>query len=127
MSVFLPSDFGPPFGANFIPNLQYISNITNAQQAIVTFVTNTNYKLGEWIGFRIPPSNGMIQLNNQKGRIVGLTSNTATIDVDTTQFYAFISFLDPQIPCIAVPVASGIPPGAGYVTLQDVFDNRPSL
>lgn len=127
MSVFQPSDFGPPLGANFIPNLQYITNITNDAQAVVTFKTNTNFTLWEWIGFRIPPSNGMIQLNNQTGLIVAITPNTATINVDTRQFYPFISFSDPQFPCIAVPVASGIQQGTTYVTLQDAFNNEPSL
>lgn len=127
MSFFIPSDFGPPLGANFIPNLQYITNITQAQQAVVTFENDTNFTLGEWISFRIPPPNGMIQLNNQKARIIDLTPNTVTIDLDTLQFYPFISFSDPQTPCVAVPAGSGIPPNSGYVTLEDAFDNEPSL
>lgn len=121
------SNYGPPFGAEFIPNLQYIVNITNAQQAVVTFANNTNFTLGEWISFRIPPSNGMIQLNNQKALIVSITPNTATINVDTTHFYPFISISDPQIPCIAVAAGSGIPPGTATVTLEDAFDNRPII
>jgi hypothetical protein len=121
------SNYGPPFGANFIPNLQYIISITQASNAIVTFLTDHNFTLGEWISFRIPPPNGMIQLNNQKYLIVGLTSDTVTIDVDTLQFYPFIYVHDPQIPCIAVPAGSGIPPGTATVTLEDAFDNEPIL
>jgi len=127
MSVFIPSDFGPPFGADFIPNLQYVTNITQAAQAVVTFSSDINFTIGEWISFRVPPSNGMIQLNNKKALIVAITSNTATIDVDTLQFYPFISVSDPQIPCVAVPAGSGIPPGTATVTLEDAFDNRPVL
>lgn len=121
------SNFGPPFGTDFIPNLQYITNITQASAAIVTFLNNHNFVIGEWISFRIPPSNGMIQLNNQKALIISITSNTATIAVDSLQFYPFISFQDPQIPCVAVPAGSGIPPGSGMVTLDDAFDNQPLL
>ena len=113
VSSFIPSDFGPPFGTNFIPNLQYISNITQAQEAVITFTANHNFTLGEWISFRVPPPNGMIQLNNQKALIVDLTPTTVTIQVDTLQFYPFISVQDPQIPCVAVPAGSGIPPGTG--------------
>jgi len=127
MSSFQPSDFGPPFGANFIPNLQYIIDITQASQAVVTFSTNHNFTLGEWISFRVPPPNGMIQLNNQKALIVDLTSDTVTIQVDTLQFYPFIYVQDPQFPCIAVPAGSGIPPGTATVTLEDAFDNQPLL
>jgi len=127
MSVFLPSDFGPPFGANFIPNLQYIENITQAAVAVVTFITNHNFTLGEWISFRVPPPNGMIQLNNQKSLIISLTPNTVTIEVDTLQFYAFIYVANGQIPCVAVPAGSGIPPGTATVTLEDAFDNEPII
>ena len=121
------SNFGPPFGANFIPNLQYISNISQALQAIVTFTTTTNFTIGEWISFRIPPANGMIQLNNQKALITNINSNLITVDINSLDFWPFIPFNDPQIPCIAVPVASGIPPGTAYVTLEDSFDNEPTI
>ncbi len=127
MSFFFPSDFGPPFGADFIPNLRYITDITQAQQAVVTFSENHNYFLGEWISFRVPPPNGMIQLNNQKALIVALTPNTVTIALDTLQFFPFIYVVDSQVPCVAVPAGSGIPPGTATVTLEDAFDNRPIL
>ncbi len=119
------SNYGPPFGANFIPNLQYIDSITNAQQAVVTFANTTNFFVGEWIGFRIPPPNGMIQLNNKQARILEIDDVNIKIDLDTLQFFPFISFSDPQFPCIAVPVASGIIPGTNTVTLEDAFDNEP--
>jgi hypothetical protein len=122
-----PTDYGPPFGANFIPNLQYISNITQAQQAVVTFVANHNFTLSEWIGFRIPQSNGMIQLNNQKALVIALTPNTVTIALDTLGYYPFIYYQDPQFPCIAVPVASGIIQGEAATTLEDAFDNEPII
>jgi hypothetical protein len=121
------SNYGPPFGANFIPNLQYVISITQASQAVVTFLEMHNFTLGEWISFRIPPANGMIQLNNQKALIIDLTPTTVTLDVDSLQFYPFIYVQDPQIPCVAVPAGSGIPPGSATVTLEDAFDNQPVL
>lgn len=121
------SNFGPPFGTEFIPNLQFISNITQAAPAVVTFTSNHNFTEGEWISFRIPPANGMIQLNNQKALIISLTPTTVTIAVDSLNFYPFISIQDPQIPCVAVPAGSGIPLGTATVTLEDAFDNQPLL
>lgn len=121
------SNFGPPFGTEFIPNLQYITDITQAAPAVVTFLDNHNFTLGEWISFRIPPPNGMIQLNNQKARIISLTQMTVTIAVDSLDFYQFIYLQDPQIPCVAVPAGSGIIPGTGTVTLEDAFDNQPLI
>ena len=127
MSSFLPSDFGPPYGTDFIPNLQYVVEITQAQQALVTFTTDHNFTLWEWISFRIPQGNGMIQLNNQKGRIIALTSDTVTIDVNTLGFFPFISYSDPQIPCVAVPAGSGVEPYFAATTLEDAFDNQPII
>ncbi len=121
------SNYGPPFGANFIPNLQYITNITNASYGVVTFSGNHNFTVAEWISFRIPPANGMIQLNNQKAEIISITSTTVTIAVDTLNFYPFIYAQDPQIPCVAVPAGSGIVQGTTIVTLEDAFDNEPIL
>ena len=119
------SNYGPPFGADFIPNLQYITNITQSNPAIVTFLDETNFTVAEWISFRIPPPNGMIQLNNQKAQIISISGTQVTIAVDTTNFYPFISVEDPQIPCVAVPAGSGKIQGTTTVTLEDAFDNRP--
>ncbi len=121
------SNYGPPFGTEFIPNLQYILDITQSSSAVVTFDDDHHFTNGEWISFRIPPPNGMIQLNNQKALIISTTSTTVTIAVDSLDFYPFIYVQDPQVPCVAVPAGSGIPPGTGYVTLEDAFDNRPLL
>ena len=120
------SNYGPPFGANFIPNLQYITGITNANPSVVTFAGNHNFTVAEWISFRIPPANGMIQLNNQKAAIISITPTTVTIAVDTLNFYPFIYAQDPQIPCVAVPAGSGIIKGTTTVTLEDAFDNEPT-
>jgi len=127
MSAPYNSNYGPPFGSEFIPNLQYILNITQAAPAVVTFTGNHNFVVGEWISFRIPPPNGMVQLNNQKALIISTTPTTVTIAVDSLQFYPFIYVQDPQVPCVAVPVGSGIPPGTATVTLEDAFDNQPLL
>ena len=127
MSVFLPSDFGPPFGTDFIPNLMYISAITQASQGVVTFTTNHNFKVGEWISFRVPPPNGMTQLNNKKALVADITSDTVTIALDTRQFFPFIYVANGAIPAVAVPAGSGIPPGTATVTLEDAFDNQPVI
>lgn len=121
------SNFGPPFGADFIPNLQYITNITQSSPAIVTFLDDHSFTVAEWISFRVPPPNGMIQLNNQKAKILSSTPMTVTIAVDTTNFYPFIYVQDPQVPCVAVPAGSGIIQGTTTVTLEDAFDNQPVL
>ena len=123
----LNSNYGPPFGTEFIPNLQYITNITQSAPAIVTFAGNHNFTVAEWISFRIPPANGMIQLNNQKALIISITPTTVTIAVDSLNFYPLIYVQDPQVPCVAVPAGSGVIDGTTTVTLEDAFDNQPLL
>jgi len=44
------SNYGPPFGTEFIPNLQYITNITQAAPAVVTFASG-NGTTGPYSGF----------------------------------------------------------------------------
>ena len=128
MSAPYNSNYGPPFGADFVPNLQYITNITQSLPAVVTFLNDTtNFTVAEWISFRVPPPHGMVQLNNQKAQIIALSGNTATIAIDTSNFYPFIYVQDPQVPCVAVPAGSGIIQGTTTVTLEDAFDNRPVL
>jgi hypothetical protein len=119
------SNYGPPFGSDFIPNLQYITNITQAFPAVVTFEGDHNFTVAEWISFRIPAANGMTQLNNQKALISSITPTSVTIALDTRNFYPFISVEDPQVPCVAVPAGSGIIQGTTTVTLEDAFDNEP--
>ena len=119
------SNYGPPFGADFVPNLQYITDISQSFPAVVTFQTETNFTVAEWMSFRIPPANGMIQLNNQKAQIISINGTEVTIAVDTSNFYPFISIEDPQVPCVAVPAGSGKIQGTTTVTLEDAFDNRP--
>lgn len=127
MSAPYNSNYGPPFGSDFIPNLQYILNITQSSPAIVTFDDNHNFTIAEWISFRVPPANGMIQLNNEKAQILSITDTTVTIAVDTINFYPFIYTQDPQVPCVAVPAGSGVIQGTTTVTLEDAFDNQPVL
>lgn len=103
----------------------YISAITQANPCVVTFTTNHNFKVGEWISFRIPPPNGMTQLNNKKALVSAIASDTVTLVLDSLQFFPFIYVANGQIPAVAVPVGSGIPPGTATVTLEDAFDNEP--
>jgi hypothetical protein len=68
---------------------QVIASITNANPMVITTVNNHNYVIGMIVSFLIPSQFGMIQLNNVIGQVVGLTSNTLTIDIDSTNFTPF--------------------------------------
>lgn len=113
---------------NTYPQLAYITNITQANPGVITFSDEHEFTIGEIIGLRVSQPFGMIQLNNKEVRVIAVSSNTATIDVDTMHFNPFISAgTSVQYPCIAVPSASGIVPNAipPQTNLQDRYDNLP--
>ncbi len=113
---------------NTYPQLAYITGITQAIQGVITFAADHEFTIGEIIGLRIAPQFGMIQLNNKDVRVIDVSSNTVTIDVNTNHFNPFINAgTSVQYPCIAVPSASGIVPNAipPQTNLKDRFDNLP--
>jgi len=113
------------------PQLAYINAITNAQQAVVTFTDDHDFTLGEFVSFRVSPSFGMFQINQQKGRVLATSDTTITVDIDTTTWDAFdYSLLDSAgtTPPICVPVGSGIIPSTNPIQINqvDAFDMRRS-
>lgn len=73
------------------PGFRYITNVTQAAQAVVTLSVTHQYKIGELIFFRLPNQFGMQELDGKTGRVVAIntSNNTITVDIDTTGFTAF--------------------------------------
>lgn len=115
--------------STFIPFTINITGITNAQRAVVSFASTHNFVVGEIIALRSSRPYGMYEVNNAHTRVIALTSDTVTTELDTTNFNTFV--YPPsgtvQIVAQAVPSASGVVPGeyVATVTLQDAFDNVP--
>ena len=113
----------------FVPAFQYISDITNAEECVVTFTADHTYTVGEILSFRVSSPYGMFQLNNQTGLVLAVTSTTVTMDIDTRNYSAFVTPVTAgQYPALAVPAGSGVIPGAipPHTTIYDHFDNVPS-
>jgi hypothetical protein len=116
---------------NFYPSLAFISAITNAQNATVTFTEDHEFTPGEIVSFRVCKQFGMYEINNMQARILTITPTTITVPVDTTTWNAFslanLNQPGTSPPC-CVPSASGVIPDEARtprVTLFDAFDNRP--
>lgn len=111
----------------YTPSLAYITDISNAINAVVTFTEDHPYVIGEIISFRVSRDSGMWQINNKQARVLDTTDDTVTVQLDSLSFDPFIDVDDIQKPAIAVPSASGIIPGeyVPTVTLRDAFDNQP--
>jgi hypothetical protein len=95
--------------------VQTIASITNANPMVVTTVNNHGYVAGMDITFLIPVAFGMTQLNNINAQVLQVTSDTLTVDLDSTHFSVF-AYPSPlpsaYTPPSVIPNASGkyLPP-----------------
>lgn len=114
----------------FTPFVVLISNITRGQTTLVTFSTPHGFVLNENIGLRVSRPYGMVEINNQTGKVIAFDTLTVTLDIDSTNYTPFttpISVIGTTPPC-AVPSSSGIDFSTydPTVILNDAFDNVPS-
>jgi hypothetical protein len=95
--------------------IRTISSITNANPMVVTTSVNHGYQPGLNVSFLIPSMFGMQQLNGKSANILSVTSNTLTVNLDSSKFSAFsypaqlpIAYSNPSV----IPNASGpyLPP-----------------
>lgn len=73
----------------FQPAMRIISNITNANPALITTTFAHNYKTLLIVRIDMPPDFGMQQINQLTGTIVVTSPTTFTIDINTTKFDVF--------------------------------------
>ena len=110
----------------FVPAYQFITDISQAWNAIVTFADAHTYTPGEILSFRVSPPYGMIQINNMTGLVLSITEFTVTMNIDSLLFSPFTT-PDTVVayPAMVVPAGSGIIPGSKPATmnLKDAFDN----
>lgn len=86
-----------PYNPIYYPRARYISNITQAAQAVVKLTVTHGYKVGQVVRFIVPSvagsatSYGMTEINNLQGTIlsIDLANNTITVDIDSSGFTAF--------------------------------------
>ena len=116
---------------NFYPSKAFISAITNSQDAVITFTEDHEFTPGEIVSFRVGKQLGMSEINNLQARVILITSDTITTELDTTFWTPFslanLNQPGTSPPC-CVPSSSGVIPfedDPARVTLFDAFDNRP--
>lgn len=113
----------------FFPSKIQISAITNAVQAVVSFDEDHDFTLGEIVSFRVGRDFGMSEINNLQAKVLSNTSDTITIDIDTSTWTAFTlaNLNDPGTsPPMCLPSASSAIPYEENpsVNIEDAFDNR---
>jgi hypothetical protein len=73
------------------PAMRIISNITNANPAVVTTTFAHQYLTGTIVRLNFPPGYGMEQANQLTGEIVVTSPTTFSINIDTTTFDPFMT------------------------------------
>jgi hypothetical protein len=83
--------FTVPFN-KWYPQTRYIASISQAAQAVVVFTVTHGYQVGQAIRFHVGSFNGMKQIDGLEGNIVAVntTTNSVTVDINTTAFTAFV-------------------------------------
>lgn len=112
----------------FYPLLDYITAVSNAVNAVVTFAEDHDFTPGEYVSFRSSTPYKMIEINNLRGLVLSVTADTITTDINSTNFTPFVdagSF--EAVPAVAYPAGSGVIPSSNpsTVNLIDRFDNVP--
>ena len=126
----------------FYPHWNFIANITQATQAVVSFTGKNDYTPGEIVSFRVPSEFRMDEMNNKQARVLSVTNSATvssiTLDLDSSGYTAF-AFPTSLIaaggvsPAVCLPSSSGVVPEAGSASipqeppgtnLRDSFDNR---
>lgn len=74
---------------SFVPNRQIIQSITNANPGVVTTTQDHGYHDGLFVRLQIPFVNGMQQVNGNVYLITVLSSNTFSINENTSNFDSF--------------------------------------
>jgi len=90
--------------------VQEISSITQAYPAVLTTMNDHNYVAGMQVTFLIPPSFGMVQLNDQNIQVLSVTNNTLSLNVDTTSYTPFAApspLPNAYTPASVIPNSSG--------------------
>ncbi len=104
-----------------------IASITNSNPMIVTTVNDHGYVAGMMVTFLIPTQFKMVQLNNLNVQVIAITSDTLTINLDSTNFSVFSypsplpsAYTNPSV----IPNSSGpyLPPVPLPYGNQDSFE-----
>ena len=113
------ADAGFSRGVTGVPAFRFVTNITNQLQAVVTTSEDHTYTIGEVVSFRTSKPYGMVEINNRSGKILSVTANTLTVDIETTNFTPFINAGENfQFPALVVPSCSSVIPGSNPATIN---------
>ncbi len=94
-----------------IPSMLLITNITRSFPMTITFTvpeTGSNtYVVGQLVRLTVPKTWGMFQANGLTARILAVAATMMSVNIDSTQFDAFIDgSAGPETPASLAPAGS---------------------
>ena len=97
----------------FAPRSRYISNISAASAAVVKMTVTHNMAVGQKVKLIVPAAYGMIEADGLTGMITAIntTTNTITLDIDSSTFtaFAFPATTDvPFSPAMVIPFGEDV-------------------
>lgn len=119
----------------FYPKRRFITGITQASTAVITMSVTHQFTAGQAVRLVVPSAFGMTQMNGLLGNIIAVTSgstNTITVDIDSTSFTAF-AFPTSAVAASGVTFAQVVPVGETAINsttypygnlLDDATDNQ---
>lgn len=119
------SNFGLYNSGTYIPFKCNISSISQGSSTVVTTSVDHGFIVGNQVQFSIPKAYGMTQLNGKKGLVLSFTSNTITVNIDSSSFDPFVT--PSVIPLIIYDPAEVLPIGDQNVGYSVVAGVAPSL
>lgn len=122
-----------PYNPIFYPRNRYIVSISQAVEAVVVLTVTHGYKVGQVVSFVVPSvggsaaSYGMTEINGLQGTILAIdtTTNSITVDIDTTAFTAFAfpttaqaaaGFTQAQVVPVGMDTAEGLDSGVDILS-----------
>lgn len=118
-----------PFDPRFYPANRTITAITAASSAVITLSVTHQFTAGQAVRIKVPADWGMTEIDGLIGNItaVNTTTNTITVDIDSSAFSAF-AYPSSATAAAGVELPQVIPVGqtanATYAnTLDDATDN----
>lgn len=113
-----------PYDPIYYPRRRYIINITNAASAVVTMSVTHGYTVGQQVRFNVPAVFEMVEMDGLVGTITAIntTTNTITVNIDSTSFTAFDIPEAAQVPLTwAQVVPIGEDTGAALTAGADIL------
>lgn len=88
----------------FYPGYNSVSDISRADNAVITVENTNDLTEGQVIRVLVPTSYGMFQINEQTASILSIDGNDLTIDINTTNYDTFAIPVDPIQESLIIPI-----------------------